>query len=303
MNSNSQPIKLFLVGAFSCTSLLVRLTPVVAKPTLGSSGSDAYGGLRLPSDAKTTLAQARTFNRPTIPPGDPPGGRLRGGSKRAFNQPALPPGPPPGGRIRGGAKRGETGCPLTKLDLTALVPFTEEPNSVINVWGQTTVERPSWFFYVPYTKDLPYTVEFVLQDQHSNEIYKKAIALPDQPGVVRVSLPTTAPALALDKQYRWFFSVNCDNQQNSPPTFVEGVIQRVELNPATVKELQTTEPLKRYAIYAQKGIWYEALTTLAQLRQKNPQDAALQAEWRNLLGSIRLDEVAGEPIVSETPSK
>ncbi|MFN6481587.1 MULTISPECIES: DUF928 domain-containing protein [unclassified Nostoc] len=274
MNSNSQPIKLFLVVAFSCTSLLVSLTPVLAKPTVGSSSHR--------SDAKTPIAQATTFN-----------------------QPAIPPGPPPGGRVRGGAKRGAVGtlaaCPPTKPDLTALVPSTEEANSVINVWGQTTVERPSWFFYVPYSKDSSYTVEFVLQDQDANEIYQKAIALPNKPGIVRVSLPTNAPALEVNKQYRWFFSINCDKEKNSPPTYVEGVIQRVELNPATIKELQTTEPRKRYAIYAQKGIWYEALTALAELRQKNPQDAALKAEWQNLLGSIRLDDVAGEPIPPETP--
>jgi Domain of Unknown Function (DUF928) len=272
MNLNLQPIKLFLVVAFSCTSLVVSLTPVLAKPTVGSSPSDR-------SDAKKTIPQGTTFN-----------------------QPPIPPGPPPGGRVRGGAKRGEVAaCPPTKLDLTALVPFTEEPNSVINVWAQTMVERPSWFFYVPYTKDLPYTAEFVLQDQDSNEIYQKAIALPDKTGVIRVSLPSTAPALAVGKQYHWFFTINCDKQKNSPPTFVEGVIQRVELNPATVAELQTTEPLKRYAIYAQKGIWYEALATLAELLQKNPQDAALNAEWRSLLGSIPLNDIAGETILPETP--
>ncbi|MCC5623474.1 DUF928 domain-containing protein [Nostoc sp. CHAB 5715] len=272
MKSNSQQIKLFLVVAFSYTSLLVSLTPVLAKPTLSSSPSDL--------GAKTNLAQAT-----------------------AFNQPSLPSGPPPGGRVRGGAKRDGGECPLTitKPDLTALVPFTEEANSVINVWGQTTVEHPSWFFYVPYTKDLPYAVEFVLQDQDLKEIYQKAIALPDKPGVIRVSLPTSAPALALNKQYRWFLTVNCYQQENSPPTFVEGVIQRIELKPAALKELQTTEPLKRYNIYAQNGIWYEALTTLAQLRGQNPKDAVLKAEWQNLLSSIRLDDIAAEPILSEKP--
>jgi Domain of Unknown Function (DUF928) len=279
MKSNSQPIKLFLLVAFGCTSLLVSLTPVVAKPTLGFSISDAYGGLRLRSDAKIPVAKTKTFN-----------------------QPPIPPGPPPGGRVRGGAKRGElAACPQTKHDLTALVPFSQESNSVINVWGQTTEEHPSWFFYVPHTKDLRYAVEFVLQDQESNEVYQKAIALPDKPGVIRVSLPTTAPGLALNKQYRWFFTISCDQEKNSPPTFVEGVIQRVELNPAVVKELQTTELLKRYTIYAQNGIWYEALTILAQLRQKNPKDVALQTEWQNLLGSIHLDDIAAQPIFLEQP--
>ncbi|MEH2273903.1 MAG: DUF928 domain-containing protein [Nostoc sp.] len=269
MKSNSQPIKLFLVVAFNCTSLLISLTPVLAKPTLSSSLSDR--------NAKTTLAQATTFN-----------------------QPPLPPGPPPGGRVRGGAKRGEPICPLTKPKLTALVPFTKS-DEVINVWGQTTLQRPSWFFYVPYTKNSPYEVEFVLQDQDSNEISRPPIALPDKPGVIRVSLPSTAPALALNKQYRWFFTINCNKQTISPPTFVEGVIVRVELNPTVVKKLQTPELLKQYAIYAENGIWYDALTILAQLRQKNPKDATLQAEWRHLLDQIDLDDIAAEPILSKQP--
>lgn len=278
MKSNLQPIKLFLVVAFSCTNLLVSLTPVLAKPNVGSSTSDTYGGLRLRSEAKASDTKSTTFN-----------------------QPAIPSGPPPGGRVRGGAKRNINGCQITKHDLTALVSFTQEANSVINVWGKTTLEHPSWFFYVPYTKDFPYAVEFVLQDQDSNEIYKKPIVLPEKAGVISVSLPTTSPGLALNKQYRWFFTISCDQEKNSPPTYVEGVIQRVELNPAVVKELETTELLKRYAIYAQNGIWYDALSTLAQLRQKNPKDAKLQAEWQNLLSSIHLDDVAAEPIFLEKP--
>ncbi|MFN6483038.1 MULTISPECIES: hypothetical protein [unclassified Nostoc] len=70
MNSNSQPIKLFLVVAFSCTSLLVSLARILAKPTPNRSS------------AKTILAQGKTFNQPPIPTGRPPGGRVRGGGRR-----------------------------------------------------------------------------------------------------------------------------------------------------------------------------------------------------------------------------
>ncbi|WP_334896544.1 hypothetical protein [Nostoc sp.] len=69
MNLNSQPIKLFLV-ALSCTSLLVSLAPILAKPTPNRS------------NAKTILAQTKTFNQPPIPVGRPPGGRVRGGGRR-----------------------------------------------------------------------------------------------------------------------------------------------------------------------------------------------------------------------------
>ncbi|MFN6561477.1 MAG: DUF928 domain-containing protein [Nostoc sp. ChiSLP01] len=267
MKCNLQPIKLFLVLALSCTSLLASETSSVGR------------GIGDRSNSKIIVAQT------------PP-----------FEQPPVPPGPPPGGRVRGGATRGNgTTCPAAKPDLTALVPFTEEADDVVNVWSQTTLERPSWFFYMPYTKDVAYAVEFVVQDADSNPVYKKAIALIDKPGVISVSLPSTAPALELNKQYRWFFSVNCDKQKNAPWTYVEGVIKRVDLGQSTLKELENADPLQRYTIYAQKGIWHEALAILAQLRQKNSQDTALQAQWQNLLASIRLDDVAKEPLLLDKP--
>ncbi|MFN6516889.1 MAG: DUF928 domain-containing protein [Nostoc sp. CreGUA01] len=267
MKCNLEPIKLFLVLALSCTSLLVSET------------SSVGGELGDRSNHKTILAQTPRFEQPPVPPGRTPGGR-----------------------VRGGATRGDgNACPTAKPNLTALVPFTEEADEVVNVWAQTTLERPSWFFYMPYTKDVGNVVEFVLQDKDSNQVYKKAIALPDKPGVVRVSLPSTAPALELNKEYRWFFSVNCDKQKNAPWTYVEGVIERVDLSQSLIKELETAEPLQRYTIYAQKGLWYEALGILAQLREKNSEDPTLQAEWENLLASIRLDDVAKKPLLSDKP--
>ncbi|MDZ8082920.1 MAG: DUF928 domain-containing protein [Nostoc sp. DcaGUA01] len=268
MKCNLQPIKLFLVLALGCTNLLVSETS-----SLGRELGDR-------SNSKMILAQT------------PP-----------FEQPPVPPGRTPGGRVRGGATRGDPDfvCPAATPDLTALVPFTEEADGVVNVWSQTTLERPSWFFYVPYTKDVANVVEFVLQDGDSNQVYKEAIAIPDKPGVIRVSLPSTAPALALNKEYRWFFSINCDKGKNAPWTYVEGVIERVGLNQSTLKELENADPLKRYTIYAQKGLWYEAIAILAQLRQKNSKDAALQAQWQNLLASIRLDDVAKKPLLLDEP--
>jgi hypothetical protein len=214
----------------------------------------------------------------------------------SFSPPQPPPDPPPGGRVRGGARRTPL-CLKVEPKLTALVPSTEEPPTVTNVWGWTTKANPTLWFYVPYTQDSAYPTEFVLQDQQSNPIYRQAIALPNQPGVISISLPANAPALEVDKQYRWFLTVYCDPQKQSPPIYVEGVIQRVNLKSKITQQLQTATPLQQYAIYAQNGIWHEALTTLAQLRQKDPQGAALQTQWRDLLTSIGLDDIATKPIL------
>ncbi|BAZ32388.1 hypothetical protein NIES4074_48930 [Cylindrospermum sp. NIES-4074] len=282
MKSSPQPMKLFFALAFSCTSLLGSLTPVLAKPALPASGHS----LSKPLSNKTAVAQTTRFNAP------PP-----------------PPGPPPGGRVLGGASRGnkQTVCPDIKPALTTLSPFTEKIDSVTtvkltNVWGLTTLEHPTWLFYMPYTKDSGYSTEFELQNLKRKTIYQKEITLPQQSGLIRVSLPNDAPRLAVGEQYRWYLKVSCDQKQQSPPTYVEGVIQRVNLNQADTQKLQTATPLQKFAIYAQNGIWYEALATLAEIRQKNPQNVAIQTEWQNFLANFpQFNTVAAAPIVSGKP--
>ncbi|BAY19992.1 response regulator receiver modulated translation initiation factor IF-2 (plasmid) [Anabaenopsis circularis NIES-21] len=217
--------------------------------------------------------------------------------KISFNPPPPPKDPPPGGRVLGGAKR--SSCYQVKTELTALVPFTQESATNINVWSLTTAAHPTFWFYIPYSQPFPFSVEFVLQDEQSYPIYQKAIALPKQPGIISISLPANAPSLAVDKQYRWFLAVYCDKDKQSVPVYVEGVVKRVNLDPTIAQELQKATSLQQFEIYAKHGIWHEALTILAQMRQQNPQDARLETLWQDLLASIRLDNVAKEPILSD----
>lgn len=269
MKLSFPPMKLFLALALSYTSFVASQTLVLATPALLTSAR----GMGI-------IAQKTPTSWPQPPSDDPPGGRIRGGARRSGGEQGL-----------------SSLCPLTKLELTALVPFTQKSASTIDVWGLTTEANPTLWFYVPYAKKSVYATEFVLQDQDQNPIYEKAIALPDKPGIIGISLPENTPQLTVDKKYRWFLNIHCDAEQQSPPIYVEGVIKRVNLKQAISKQLKTAAPLQQFAIYAQNGIWHEALTALAQLRQKNPQDKALEAEWKKLLNSIRLDEVASEPIL------
>ncbi|MBE9209990.1 DUF928 domain-containing protein [Nostoc sp. LEGE 06077] len=214
-----------------------------------------------------------------------------------FNPPKPPADPPPGGRVLGGAKRGS--CPQVQQDLTALVPFTQESPSVTNVWSLTTSAHPTFWFYVPYSQNVNLPAMFVLQDQQSKDLYKQPIALPTHPGIMSISLPSNTPGLAVNQQYRWFLTVSCDKQEQSPPIYVEGVVKRVNLSREITQKLQTATPLQQFAIYARNGIWHEAITTLAQLRKENPQDQALKTQWQDLLANIRLGDVATEPILSD----
>ncbi|AFY34973.1 DUF928 domain-containing protein [Calothrix sp. PCC 7507] len=262
-------MKLFLALTLGCTSLLVSQTSLLATPDPLSS----YPGNLISLDTKTLE---------TPPPPPPP--------------PPPPDEPPPGGRVRGGAKRGS--CPADTVKLTALVPFTQPAPSETNVWGLTTAQHPTLWFYVPISQNSAHPSEFVLQDQDSNPIYQQDITLPNQPGVIGITLPTNAPSLALNQRYRWFFTIYCDREKQLPPMYVEGVIKRVNLNQAAAEQLRTAQPLQQFAIYAKNGIWHEALTTLATLRQKDPQNAALQSQWQDFLTRAGFGEEAKQPIIS-----
>ncbi len=204
----------------------------------------------------------------------------------------------PGGRVRGGAKRST--CPQVAIPLTALVPSTQEKGSVTNVWGVTTQKFPTLWFYLPYSKDGRYPTEFVLLDDKTKDpIYQAEIPLPKKPGIISVTIPDSVPPLEVNGQYRWFFNVYCDSQQQSPPIYVEGLMVRKTMSQTVTAKLTSAPPLEQVAIYAADGFWFDALTKLTQLYQQNPQDKQLQKEWENLLKSAGLDNIAAKPIVSQ----
>jgi hypothetical protein len=49
-------------------------------------------------------------------------------------------------------------------------------------------------------------------------------------------------------------------------------------------------------LYAENGIWHDALTQLAQLRRSHPQAKNFRNDWQKLLTDIGLEELANKPI-------
>lgn len=216
-------------------------------------------------------------------------------------QPELPNNGAPVGRRQGAAGRGN--CAL-EPPLTALVPavnktLDEGQAKATYVLGKTTAEHPTFWFYLPYSPKSLRSVEFVLQEG-DEDVYRTPIAPPQKPGIVSFRLPSTATPLEIDKQYRWFLKINfnCDSQQLSDgKDYVEGWVQRVQLSPNLTRQLEAATPQQRIALYAENGIWHEALTTLADLRLVDAQDATLQDDWTELLQSTGLADIASKPIV------
>ncbi|HEY9624889.1 MAG TPA: DUF928 domain-containing protein [Crinalium sp.] len=207
---------------------------------------------------------------------------------------AAPPNPPdqgsPVGRRQGGASRGP--C-RDYASLLALMPLNAG-----KVWGTTVSDRPTFWFYLP-TSSTSTSVEFVVQDSNDNYVYKTAFDAPSSPsGIVSVSIPSTAPALEVNKTYSWTFSVSCEATRPSSAVYVQGQIYRTAISEDLQRRIAAAPPLEQAALYAANGVWQDSLTLLAHLRQNNPPTPALETAWNQLLQQADLGDIAPSPLIS-----
>ncbi len=191
----------------------------------------------------------------------------------------------------GGASRDSGKCPQDAIALspsiTPLMPATSQ--------GLTVADHPTFFVYVPQTS--AQKAFFSLKDSNEDYYYQVTLPLPETPGIISFTLPDDAPALEIGKSYQWSFVTICGEKLAVDDPRVEGRIERVELNSARISQLENLSPLERTALYGADGIWFDTLTTLADLRRSHPEDSTLAARWEALLESVGLEAIATKPLV------
>lgn len=203
--------------------------------------------------------------------------------------------------LRGGCKI----KPPNLINLTALVPQ--------NKIGRTVSDYPTFFFYLPEIEATEATeatqatqatlAEFILLDPNGKQIYKQTLTITNLSGVIGVSIPASknVPPLEVGKNYRWNFTVICEAEDRSADLLEIGTVRRVELSADIRSELEKADPRRKTAIYAENGIWQDALSNLAAARRDRPSDTVLSADWESLLDAVKLTKIAKQPIVQTEP--
>ncbi|MBD2458158.1 DUF928 domain-containing protein [Nostoc sp. FACHB-87] len=187
----------------------------------------------------------------------------------------------------GGSTRGSS-CLKNKKQIVPLLPA--------NKLGLTLAERPTLFWFVPESSVK--TAKFVLlTDKDENSVYETTLTLPNKSGIISFTLPKTAPELAVGKTYHWYLTVMCNSQDASTNPWVDGWVERTEAEASLSAALAKAQPRKLPSIYAEAGIWYEALATSAQLRRSEPKNVRARVDWWTLLKSVNLNALASEPFV------
>lgn len=199
-----------------------------------------------------------------------------------------------------GRESGATRCScFTQDTLIALVPTSGV--------GTTVAKYPTFFWYLPPTDPrFAKAIEFKLLDEKGQDIYATKFAVAsDQQGFMSLQLPDSSAILPLEvgKQYLWQVMVICNpNQRMADPMFeaVEGSVVRVARSPSLPSQSNNAPLQEQLASYAKSRLWYETLTTLAELRRLHPNDPDLAAAWAKLLKSVDLERIAKKPMVVQS---
>jgi len=197
----------------------------------------------------------------------------------------------PGRRAGGGTRSGNPSCTFNRTPLMAIVPETAT--------GLTAQRSPTLYFYLP-PMDAKQVAEFVLLDGTDDTVvYEETLQIGEESGILGVTIPTdqTDFELKTDRNYHWYFSIICDPEDRSGDVVVEGRIRRTDLEPTLLTQLNQKTPLEQVDLYLKAELWYDALSTLAQLQPDRGDDPAVVAAWNQLLQSVDLGVLAREPVL------
>jgi hypothetical protein len=227
-------------------------------------------------ELQTNLKVSQDIPEPAGP--GTPGRSVPGGTFVRFEPPANLPGLGAPNRSAPSVQPQEASCEPATL----LLP-------VGNI-GLTASEYPT--FFVGVTR-YAQTGIFTLQDENGNTIYEMSIPLNENLGVFAINLPKTGPGLEIGKYYSWSFIVEYNSTKQG---MAEGVIGRIEIDRNLQEELAEANSLERAVLYAKNGIWFDTLSTLAEIRREEPNNKIFVNEWQELLKSEGLTTVSQMPL-------
>jgi len=192
-----------------------------------------------------------------------------------------------------------SGCTETEeICLIALLPDLKLEASPI---PQTISERPTIYLLTPKVDNG--TVIFRIYNETGltpkPAIYRKSFNVNNQDGIIGFKIPDDAPILEVNQKYKLRFDIEYKPQGSKT---VYAYIKRVLPSPKLVEQLKTTtKPIEVAALYAQEGLWFETLQTLAEAQRTVPQNPEITEEWLELLKSAKINRALSFPLVGQIP--
>ncbi|ETX05188.1 MAG: hypothetical protein ETSY2_24425 [Candidatus Entotheonella gemina] len=181
-------------------------------------------------------------------------------------------------RLVGGGTRGTASI----VELSALTPEQS---------GLTVQEQPSLFWYLSKTTTDP--IELIVSvDRAEQPMLVTRLRPPSQPGIQRVRLTDYNISLKPGVTYRWFVALITDPERRSKDIIAGGGVERIPLSDAIRSQLGQAQAEHVPHLYAEAGLWYDALATISDLIDATPADAGLRQQRAALLEQVGLTSIA-----------
>lgn len=205
-------------------------------------------------------------------------------------------------------------CLPPQAEMTALFPNEDvitDSNDPDNLGKDrtwfTNESYPTLYFHVPQNSAL--TAEVVIEDSRHNIVYSAIVSLPDQQisqnnprsqGFIGIDFSEKAsqfniPPLEPNETYLWEVQLICNNLDRSGNPLVSGWITHIDEDESNrINNLIESENEEEIPwTYAENGIWYSTLNSLAHnyLANSNPQD------WQTFLESVGYNRIARDPFL------
>lgn len=193
----------------------------------------------------------------------------------------------PAVRIDGGSR----GSGVSLICLTVLAPDHA---------GLTIHDQPALFWYQSEPADVPFELT-VIEAGKPQPLLR--IRLPDakKAGIQHVRLSEHGVKLVPGVEYEWVVALVVDPESRSKDVVASGFIQRVEPSAALSARVANANKADLPAIYAEEGLWYDALETL--LTEAQTGDPSLQAESAALLNQAGLTRAASSLVPPQASLK
>lgn len=200
--------------------------------------------------------------------------------------------PPPGRhRVQRTEGVGSRGCTQsTSITLHLLVPSDHI--------AQTVSTHPTFLWYVSKTST---PMRFTLVEPRVSKPIVDRYVQVKKAGIVKLEMPSDAPALEVGKEYRWTVSAICNPYRPSENVYARAWIVRVQ-KPIELEQKLATLSTERAQIYAQSGIWYDAIATLYDTYSANPREPSTSEYFFALLNQIGLSHLTTE-LAAETQQR
>jgi len=155
--------------------------------------------------------------------------------------------------------------------------------------GLTSSAQPTLYWYI--SKAVTKPLEFTLSDENNPHWFvERSLPAPNKPGIYRVQLSDYD--LKPGVEYKWSVSSVTDPTKRSEDISTSGTIKRITSEATTSAKLMNASKQQQPFIYAEAGLWYDAIAALSELIDAKPEDKTLREQRAALLTQVGLQKVA-----------